>query len=105
MFYPRSGFEFFLSGHLECFKHLGGLARAGRYDNLKSAVLRRKPQIEYNPQFLDFARFYRDFAASMPDQLFGLLRLRASGQTPFLPEELKGADRAYRAPGPRLTVR
>ena len=46
-------------------------------------------------QALDFARFYRDFAASMPDQLFGLLRLRASGQTPFLPEELRGADRAY----------
>ena len=58
IFYPRSGFEFFLAGHLECFKHLGGLARAGRYDNLKSAVLRRKPQIEYNPQFLDFARYY-----------------------------------------------
>jgi hypothetical protein len=46
-------------------------------------------------QALDFARFYRDFVASMPDQLFGLLRLRASGQTPFLPEELRGADRAY----------
>lgn len=57
-FYPRSGFEFFLAGHLECFKHLGGLARGGRYDNLKSAVLRRKPQIEYNPQFMDFARYY-----------------------------------------------
>ncbi len=58
IFYPRSGFEFFLAGHLECYKHLGGLARTQRYDNLKSAVLRRKPQIEYNPQFLDFARFY-----------------------------------------------
>jgi FAD binding domain/Berberine and berberine like len=44
---------------------------------------------------LDFARFYRDFAATMPDQLFGLLRLRASGETPFLPPELRGADRAY----------
>ncbi|MBF0620136.1 MAG: IS21 family transposase [Candidatus Omnitrophica bacterium] len=58
IFYPRSGFEFFLAGHLECYKHLGGLARTQRYDNLKSAVLRRKPQIEYNPQFMDFARFY-----------------------------------------------
>lgn len=58
MFYPRTTFEFFLAGHVECFRHLGGLARTGRYDNLKSAVLRRKPQIEYNPQFMDFARFY-----------------------------------------------
>jgi FAD/FMN-containing dehydrogenase len=46
-------------------------------------------------QALDFARFWRDFAATMPDQLFGLLRLRASGETPFLPAELRGADRAY----------
>jgi FAD/FMN-containing dehydrogenase len=44
---------------------------------------------------LDFAKFWREFASDIPDQLFGLLRLRASGQTPFLPEELKGADRAY----------
>ena len=58
IFYSRTTFEFFLAGHVECFKHLGGLARTGRYDNLKSAVLRRKPQIEYNPQFMDFARFY-----------------------------------------------
>ena len=58
IFYPRSGFEFFLAGHLECYKHLNGLARGQRYDNLKSAVLRRKPRIEYNPQFMDFARFY-----------------------------------------------
>jgi hypothetical protein len=46
-------------------------------------------------QALDFVRFYRDFAATMPDQLFGLLRLRASGETPFLPAQLRGADRAY----------
>jgi len=31
---------------------------SGRYDNLKSVVLRRTPTLEYNPQFLDFARFY-----------------------------------------------
>jgi FAD/FMN-containing dehydrogenase len=44
---------------------------------------------------LEFAQFWRDFAATMPEELFGLLRLRASGQTPFLPPELQGADKAY----------
>lgn len=58
IFYPKTSFEFFLSGHMECFKHIGGLARCHRYDNLKSVVLKRTPEIEYNPQFLDFARFY-----------------------------------------------
>jgi transposase len=58
IFYPKTSFEFFLAGHLECFKHIGGLARCHRYDNLKSVVLKRSPEIEYNPQFLDFARFY-----------------------------------------------
>lgn len=58
-FYPRTSFEFFLAGHLECFEHLKGLARRHRYDNLKSVVLARKDsRIEYNPQFLDFARFF-----------------------------------------------
>lgn len=58
IFYPKTSFEFFLAGHLECFKHIGGLARCHRYDNLKSVVIKRDPQIEYNGQFLDFARFY-----------------------------------------------
>ena len=58
IFYPKTSFELFLSGHLECFKYIGGLARCHRYDNLKSVVLKRAPEIEYNPQFLDFARFY-----------------------------------------------
>lgn len=58
VFYPKTSFEFFLAGHIECFKHMGGLAHRHRYDNLKSVVLKRSPQIEYNPQFLDFARFY-----------------------------------------------
>jgi hypothetical protein len=58
-FYPRTSFEFFLDGHLECFKHLNGLARTHRYDNLKSVVLKHTPErIEYNPQFLEFARHY-----------------------------------------------
>lgn len=58
IFYPKTTFEFFLAGHIECFKHINGLARSNRYDNLKSVVLTRSPEIEYNPQFLDFSRFY-----------------------------------------------
>ncbi len=58
-FYPKTSFEFFLAGHLECFEHLKGLARRHRYDNLKSVVLSRKDSaIQYNPQFLDFSRFF-----------------------------------------------
>lgn len=58
IFYPKSSFEFFLAGHLECYRHINGLPRAQRYDNCKSVVIKRSPQIEYNAQFLDFARFY-----------------------------------------------
>ena len=59
MFYQRTTFEFFLAGHLACFDHLGGLARRHRYDNLKSVVLSRDADvIRYNPQFLEFARFF-----------------------------------------------
>ena len=58
IFYPKTSFEFFLAGHLECFSRIKGLARCHRYDNLKSVVLKRSPGIEYNPQFLDFSRFY-----------------------------------------------
>lgn len=58
-FYPRTTFEFFLAGHLECFEHLKGLAHRHRYDNLRSIVIQRQPsRIEYNGQFLDFARFF-----------------------------------------------
>ena len=58
-FYPKTTFEFFLAGHLECFQHLKGLAHRHRYDNLRSVVLSRKEgQVQYNPQFLDFARFF-----------------------------------------------
>ena len=58
IFYPKTSFEFFLAAHIECFKHIGGLARCHRYDNLKSVILKRSPEIEYNPRFLDFSRFY-----------------------------------------------
>ena len=58
IFYPKTTFEFFLAAHLECFKHIGGLAHCHRYDNIRSVILKRSPEIEYNPQFLDFSRFY-----------------------------------------------
>lgn len=58
IFYPKTSFEFFLAGHIECFNRIGGLAHCHRYDNIKSVVIKRYPAIEYNPQFLDFARFY-----------------------------------------------
>jgi transposase len=58
IFYPKTTFEFFLAGHLECFKKIGGLARRHRYDNTKSVIIKREPTIEYNPQFLDFASFF-----------------------------------------------
>ena len=57
-FYPKTSFEFFLDAHLHSFEHLNGLAHTHRYDNLKSVVLKRYPSIEYNSQFLDFARHY-----------------------------------------------
>ena len=57
-FYPKTSFEFFLDAHMHCFRHLKGLAHTHRYDNLKSVVIRRYPSIEYNAQFLDFARHY-----------------------------------------------
>ena len=58
IFYPKTTFEFFLAGHMECFEHIGGLAHRHRYDNTKSVVLTRHPDITYNPKFLDFSRFY-----------------------------------------------
>ena len=56
--YPRNSFEFFVDGHIECFKKIGGVPHRCRYDNLKSVVITRRPEIQYNPQFLDLARFY-----------------------------------------------
>ncbi len=58
VFYPKNSFEFFLAGHVACFEHLNGLAHSHRYDNLRSVVIKRSPQIQYNGQFLDFARFF-----------------------------------------------
>jgi transposase len=57
-FYPRQTQEFFLEGHIRAFHEVGGVAHRHRYDNLKSVVVRRTPEIQYNPAFLDFARHY-----------------------------------------------
>jgi len=57
-FYPRHTLEFFLDGHIRAFHGVGGVAHRHRYDNLKSVVIRRYPEVQYNPAFLDFARHY-----------------------------------------------
>jgi transposase len=57
-FYPRHSLEFFLEGHIEAYKEIGGVARRNRYDNLKSVVLSRRPELTFNSQFVDFARHY-----------------------------------------------
>lgn len=57
-FYRRSSMEFFLDGHIEALKEIGGIPRRHRYDNLKSVVTTRKPEVTYNARFLDFARHY-----------------------------------------------
>jgi len=57
-FYPKASMEFFLDGHISALKEISGCPQRMRYDNLKSVVLKRKPEIVYNPQFLDFARHY-----------------------------------------------
>ncbi|MGH3249641.1 MAG: FAD-binding oxidoreductase [Trebonia sp.] len=72
-----------------------GIASEFRYDSHPLGQVLSGWILHPFDRALDFARFYRDFAATMPDQLFGLLRLRASGETPFLPRELRSADRAY----------
>jgi transposase len=57
-FYPRQTMEFFLEGHIDAFEEIGGVPRRGRYDNLKSVVIQRKPTVVFNTQFLDFAGHY-----------------------------------------------
>jgi transposase len=57
-FYLRNSMEFFLDGHIEAFRETGGVAGTNRYDNLKSVVISRKPELTYNAKFLDFARHY-----------------------------------------------
>ena len=38
-FYPRQSLEFFLEGHIEAYREMGGVARRHRYDNLKTVVI------------------------------------------------------------------
>jgi transposase len=57
-FYPRHSLEFFMDGHLRAFREMGGVAHQHRYDNLKSVVLSRIPELTFNPQFLDFVRHH-----------------------------------------------
>jgi hypothetical protein len=56
--FPRSSFEFFIQGHLMAFSALGGFPYGIRYDNLATVVLKRRPEIQYNPRFLEFSRHY-----------------------------------------------
>jgi transposase len=53
-FYPRSSMEFFLDGHINAYKEIGGAARSNWYDNLSSVVTRRKPELTFNGQFVDY---------------------------------------------------
>jgi hypothetical protein len=57
-FYPRQSLEFFLEGHIEAFREMGGVAHQHWYDNLKSVVIKRTPELKLNAQFLDFARHF-----------------------------------------------
>jgi len=57
-FYPRQSLEFFLEGHIEAYREIGGVAHRHRYDNLKTVVIERSPELKFNAQFLDFARHY-----------------------------------------------
>jgi transposase len=54
MFYPRSSMEFFLDGHIKASTEMKGAARENWYDNLKSVVTSRKPEITFNTQFVDY---------------------------------------------------
>lgn len=55
---PRHSFEFFIEGHIMAFSAMNGIAHSLRYDNLKSVVSKRMPDIQYNPRFLEFCRHY-----------------------------------------------
>ena len=48
-FYPRSSMEFFLDGHINAYNEIEGEARENWYDNLKSVVVRRRPELVLNP--------------------------------------------------------
>ena len=56
--FARSSFEFFIEGHLLAFSAVQGIPYGIRYDNLASVVLKRRPEVQYNPRFLEFSRHY-----------------------------------------------
>ncbi len=56
--FARCSFEFFIEGHLMAFSAMEGVPYGIRYDNLSTVVLKRKPEIQYNPRFLEFSRHY-----------------------------------------------
>jgi hypothetical protein len=43
---------------MDAYQEVGGIPHQGRYDNLKSVVVKRKPEVVFNTQFLDFAKHY-----------------------------------------------
>jgi hypothetical protein len=55
-FYPRSSMEFFLDGHIRAYAEIKGAARENWYDNLKSVVVTRRPELVFNSQFVDYTR-------------------------------------------------
>jgi len=55
-FYPRQSLEFLLEGHIEAHREMGGVAHRHWYDNMKTVVIERSPELKFNAQFLDFAR-------------------------------------------------
>jgi transposase len=56
--FARNSFEFFIEGHLMAFSDVKGMPYGMRYDNLSTVVLKRRPEIRYNPRFLEFSRHY-----------------------------------------------
>jgi len=56
--FARSSFEFFIEGHLMAFSASEGIPYGIRYDNLATVVLKRRPEVQYNPRFLEFSRHY-----------------------------------------------
>jgi transposase len=58
-FYPRSSMEFFLDGHIEAYNEIKGVARSNWYDNTRLVIIRRKPELALNTQFVDFSCHFR----------------------------------------------
>jgi Mu transposase, C-terminal domain/Integrase core domain len=56
--FPRNSFEFFIEGIMMAFSAVKGTPYSVRFDNLSTVVLKRRPEIQYNARFLEFARHY-----------------------------------------------